>query len=305
MPVLLPAEPREQHRGDLIPPRHEHGSARVDDDDRARVRCGHRPHQIALAAGKCKIRAVEALGLDQLVGPGDDDGDVGLARGRRRRDQGVGRGDFRAAARSCLFNAALAAVNATLPDQVPPERRGFASGLVGIGIPLAILAGSLIANVVASDVTRFVAPAALALMLSLLFAIVLEDRVRPTEPAEAFGLSEFFGSFVFNPRRHPDFAWTWLTKFLVMFGYAGIATYLPYFLQSTFGLTESEVISVVVAANVASMGPSLGSAPAPSCPLTSRWPPRCCPTRTRRPRTSACSTSRTPCPSRSPRPSHR
>ena len=55
-----------------------------------------------------------------------------------------------------------------------------------------------------------------------------KDRVLTEKPATPFGVKEFFGSFVFNPRKHPDFGWTWLTKFLVMFGYAGIATFLPY-----------------------------------------------------------------------------
>ncbi|MGY1840583.1 MULTISPECIES: MFS transporter [unclassified Modestobacter] len=151
-----------------------------------------------------------------------------------------------------LLNGTLAAVNATLPDQVPEHRRGLASGLVGIGIPLAILTGSLIANLFSSDVTRFVAPAALGLLLSFLFAALLKDKVRASKPTERFGPREFLGSFVFDPRKHPDFGWTWLSKFLVMFGYAGIATYLPYFLQSQFGLDESQVVATVLAASAAS-----------------------------------------------------
>ncbi|GAA4974156.1 MFS transporter [Kineococcus glutinatus] len=151
-----------------------------------------------------------------------------------------------------LLNGALAAVNATLPDQVPEHRRGLASGLVGIGIPLAILTGSLIANAFSSDVTRFVAPAALALLLCALFALLLHDRTRESRPAQPFGFREFVGSFVFDPRKHPDFGWAWLTKFLVMFGYAGIATYLLYFLQAQFGLDEAAAVGVVVAANIAS-----------------------------------------------------
>ena len=151
-----------------------------------------------------------------------------------------------------LLNGALAAVNATLPDQVPEHRRGLASGLVGVGIPLAILSGSLIANAFSSDTARFAGPAALALVLCLAFALLLRDRVRPQRPAQPFGFREFLGSFVFDPRKHPDFGWAWLTKFLVMFGYAGIATYLPYFLQDRFGLDEGATISTVVAASAAS-----------------------------------------------------
>jgi len=48
--VLLPAEPGQEHRRDVLAPRHEHGRPRVDDDDRVRVRCGDRPHELILAA---------------------------------------------------------------------------------------------------------------------------------------------------------------------------------------------------------------------------------------------------------------
>ena len=74
------------------------------------------------------------------------------------------------------FNAVLAAANATIPDQVPVERRGKVSGLVGMATPLAILLGSVIVNQISADGARFIVPAALGLIFSLLFAAVLRDR---------------------------------------------------------------------------------------------------------------------------------
>ncbi|BDZ41608.1 MFS transporter [Paraoerskovia sediminicola] len=159
------------------------------------------------------------------------------------------------------FNATLSAVIATLPDQVAPAGRGKVSGMIGIATPIAILAGSLVANAFQSDVLRFVVPAAIGLVAAIAFALVLDDKPRQTPPAEKFSAKEFFGSFVFNPRKHRDFAWTWLTKFLVMFGYAGIATYLPFYLTDRFELAEAEATSVIVLANMASVAMMMISSP--------------------------------------------
>lgn len=159
------------------------------------------------------------------------------------------------------FNASLSAITATLHDQVEPAGRGKVSGLMGIGTPLSILAGSAVANAIASDFWRFALPAIVAVVLATVFAFVLDDKVRTAPPAHRFGIKEFLGSFVFNPRANRDFAWTWLTKFLVMFGYAGIATYLPYYLTDSFGLAEQEATGVILAANLAATVTMVVSSP--------------------------------------------
>jgi len=151
------------------------------------------------------------------------------------------------------MNAVLAAANATLPDQVPVSGRGKVSGIVGLTTPLGILAGSFLVNFLSDDFARFVVPAVIATVLAVLFVLVLKDRRLDEKPAQRFTIGQFFGSFVFNPAKHPDFGWTWLTKFLVMFGYAGIATFLPFYLTEKFGLDEQTAISTILVANLASM----------------------------------------------------
>jgi MFS family permease len=159
------------------------------------------------------------------------------------------------------MNAVLAAANATLPDQVPVSSRGKVSGLVGITTPIGILAGSFLVNFLPGDFERFVVPGVISLILAILFVAILKDRALAQKPADRFTIGMFFGSFVFNPRTHPDFGWTWLTKFLVMFGYAGIATFLPLYLVTKFGLDEESAIGVILAANLASMAAMAISSP--------------------------------------------
>jgi MFS family permease len=159
------------------------------------------------------------------------------------------------------MNAVLAAANATLPDQVPQQSRGKVSGIIGITTPLGILGGNFLVTFLSDDFARFVVPAAIATVLSVLFVLVLKDRRLEHKPAQRFTVGQFFGSFVFNPVKHPDFGWTWLTKFFVMFGYAGVATFLPFYLTEKFQLDEQAAITTILIANLASMAAMMVSAP--------------------------------------------
>lgn len=150
------------------------------------------------------------------------------------------------------INGALAASNATVPDQVAPARRGLASGVIGVMTSVAILGGSFLVNFLADDVSRFAAPALVGLVAAVVFVIFLDDRKVDKRPHERYGFKEFLGSFVFNPVKHRDFAFAWLTTFLVMFGYAGVATFLPLYLSDRFGLGEQDAIAIVLLCNLAS-----------------------------------------------------
>lgn len=151
------------------------------------------------------------------------------------------------------LNGVMAASTATVPDQVPVDSRGKVSGIIGLTTPLGILGGSFLVNFLSDDLSRFLVPALIAVVFVGVFVFTLKDRVLTEKPAERYGVKEFFGSFVFNPRKHPDFGWTWLTKFLIMFGYAGIATFLPFYLTEQFGLSEQDAITTILMANLASM----------------------------------------------------
>jgi MFS family permease len=159
------------------------------------------------------------------------------------------------------MNAALAAANATLPDQVPGAARGKVSGIIGLTTPLGILGGNVLVSFLSDDFLRFVVPALVSVALAFVFVLLLKDRRLTEKPAQRFTVGQFFGSFVFNPVKHRDFGWTWLTKFLVMFGYAGIATFLPFYLTEKFSLDEQAAINTILIANVASMAAMMVSSP--------------------------------------------
>jgi MFS family permease len=151
-----------------------------------------------------------------------------------------------------FINSAQAAANATVADQVPDVRRGVVSGLVGFGLPVALLVGSIVVNAFTGYIPRFVVPGALMVLFSAFLVAVLRDRKIEKVDVPRFSLKEFGMSFVFNPRKAPDFGWVWLSRFAIMFGYSGINTYTVYLLVDRFHMSGSSLTGLIVLNNLAS-----------------------------------------------------
>src|SRR6478609_3250419 len=149
-------------------------------------------------------------------------------------------------------NFAQAAEAATLADQVPEHRRGFVSGLVGAATPVAILAGAISLNAFPNDFLRAVIPAAVGLVLGLIFAFVLKDKVRTERRQERMSVLNLLKTFWFNPKKHPDLGWAWLTKAMIMFGYGSVAAYLTLFLATSYGMSIPEQLSFNLSATLVS-----------------------------------------------------
>lgn len=142
------------------------------------------------------------------------------------------------------FNAAIAAMMATIPDQVPDADRGRASGAFGAAVTGGILTGSAVAALTENTTLMFMLPAALAVALSAQFVLWFKD-VSPAGAPDRFSFKEFWSTFVFNPRRHPDFGWAWLSKFLVMFGSVAPMSYMVYFVAFRLDMTAGAAGALV------------------------------------------------------------
>ncbi|MGW2052113.1 MFS transporter [Streptomyces sp. NPDC001858] len=137
-------------------------------------------------------------------------------------------------------NFAFAGATATVADQVPENKRGFVSGVIGASTPLGILVGSALLSFLSTDFLRFFVPALFALAFGTWFGLRLKDRVRAEPPTEPLGLRSLLMSFVFNPRKNPDFGWAWLSRFFIVLGYGALSGYLTLFLAAHFGMTDTD-----------------------------------------------------------------
>ncbi|PWI42247.1 MFS transporter [Streptomyces sp. ICBB 8177] len=126
------------------------------------------------------------------------------------------------------LNGMLAGLTAPVADQVPVTQRAVVSGWTGICQSLGlVLGGLLVTEAVTGTTTGYALTALLTVALALPFVLAFPDPVlppghRPPRPrASAFWVS---------PRRHPDFGWAWLTRFLINLGNSIGTLYLLYYL---------------------------------------------------------------------------
>jgi MFS family permease len=116
-----------------------------------------------------------------------------------------------------FFNALLAALVAVLPDQVPVAQRGRVAGVLGICLPIASVSGTFVVQLFTGNtLAMFLAPCAIGGILILLFVVALRDRRLAVADRPAWSLREFTSAFYLNPRKHPDFAWAFASRFLLV-----------------------------------------------------------------------------------------
>lgn len=146
------------------------------------------------------------------------------------------------------LNAMFAALVAAVPDQVPHAQRGTVGGWLGVGQTLGIVVGSGLAAAVGGIVAGYLVCAAFLLVASVPYLALRRDTVIDTPPRFEWR------SFWISPRRHPDFGWAWLTRFLMNLGNSIAIVYLLYFLQDAVGYPDPDggvfVLTAVYAATL-------------------------------------------------------
>jgi len=156
-------------------------------------------------------------------------------------------------AQLCL-NTLLAALIATVPDQVPPEQRGLISGVVGLAQPLGVAIGvALVSRIVTSPAPAYDIIAATLLVTTLGCVAAIREPSPPSTPRPWSG---WLRGFWVSPRRHPDFAWAWLSRLLVNLSQALGIGYLIYFLQDVVRLPRDQAaqgVSLLVAVYTGSL----------------------------------------------------
>ncbi|WP_028271487.1 MFS transporter [Arthrobacter sp. UNC362MFTsu5.1] len=136
-------------------------------------------------------------------------------------------------------NAAYAAITAAVPDRVPVPQRATVGGLAAMGQTVGILVGAVFGAVVSGNYMVGYWLCAAALLLSVLpYLFHRNDPVLPRSARPPFHWKVFARGFWISPARHPDFAWAWLTRFLMNVGNQLTIVYLLFFLRDIIGYEE-------------------------------------------------------------------
>jgi MFS family permease len=141
-----------------------------------------------------------------------------------------------------FFNALLAAMVAVLPDQVPAVQRGLVAGVLGVCLPIASVTGTFVVQLFTGNLlAMFLGPCAIGGFFIVVFAVTLKDRRLAKADKPTWSLRELLTTFYVNPRRSPDFAWAFASRFMFVLAYAFLTTYQAYYLLDKIGSHEHDV----------------------------------------------------------------
>ncbi|MGW7317624.1 MFS transporter [Streptomyces sp. NPDC054854] len=172
----------------------------------------------------------------------------------------------------CLVQATMnvyqAAVTAIVPDRVPAVRRGTASALVGLGLPIGGTVGVLVASRTAEHLRVgylvFGAIVAVAALLLTTFCRDLPragatDRTGAAEPAPAAPKGAQWAAFLSALANH-DFRWAFIGRALMVLGYFSVVGYQLYILgdhiELPAGLTPPAAMAVLTPVSMVAMAVS-------------------------------------------------
>ncbi|MEU3431489.1 MFS transporter [Streptomyces gardneri] len=128
------------------------------------------------------------------------------------------------------LNAAFAALTAAVPDQVRPRWRGMVGGWLGVSQVVGILVGTALATVAGGITAGYLACAGFSVLAAVPYVLMRRDSTLAPAARPAFRWRTFLAGFWIDPRRHPDFGWAWLTRFLMNLSYSISTMYLLYYL---------------------------------------------------------------------------
>ncbi|MFI6001379.1 MFS transporter [Streptomyces sp. NPDC051366] len=144
------------------------------------------------------------------------------------------------------LNAAFAALTAAVPDQVPPRRRGLVGGWLGVSQVGGILVGTALATVAGDITAGYLACAAFSVLAAVPYVVMRRDTRLWPDARPAFRCRTFLTGFWIDPRRHPDFGWAWLTRFLMNLSYSVSTMYLLYYLTDAVHYEDDADTGVLI-----------------------------------------------------------
>jgi MFS family permease len=144
------------------------------------------------------------------------------------------------------YSSATVALTASIPDQLAPNRRGPASALVGLSLPVGAVTGLFVAQLVAPNLSAMILlPACIAAVAAILFAVRLSDRQLAAAERPHFGWTQFFNTFWVNPAHAPNYAWAWWSRLLLFLGIAAIQAYQAFYLIIVLHFAPDQVAGAV------------------------------------------------------------
>lgn len=156
-------------------------------------------------------------------------------------------------------NVTSAAYSGIIPDLVPEDQRGKASGYMALMSQLGTLlgvvcSGSLFGH--APDMFKFALIAVVLTAVGACTVFGIRENALPEKPPKIVWL-DYLKSLWIDPKQHPDFAWVWITRALVMIGFYSVLPFVNYYLIDVIGSKDvsndvSKVTGLILIASTVS-----------------------------------------------------
>ena len=136
-------------------------------------------------------------------------------------------------------NIASGAFMGVIPDVVPEQERGKASGYMALMTQFGTLLGAVGAGMILKGtMERYLAVAIVLILVGFSTRKIKEFHQEAAEPID---WSVYWKSLWIDPKKFPDFAWVWITRFLVMMGFYAIMPFINYYLADVVGVPQAKV----------------------------------------------------------------
>ncbi len=130
-------------------------------------------------------------------------------------------------------NIALSAFMGIIPDLVPADQHGIASGYMAFMSQFSTLGGVFLGGKLISNGNIPLTYGLLGGVFVVFFLVSLagipENKL--TGPVPAINWRNHFGSLIHPLIEYPDFRWVWITRGLMMLGFYSMSPYILYYLR--------------------------------------------------------------------------
>ena len=133
-------------------------------------------------------------------------------------------------------NTAQAPYQGLLPDVVPVEQRGTASGYYGVANLVGIASGTVGAGLLLAHFGRSAAVASIVVVLvttMLVTVLVVQDRAAPVE-GQFRSARELLSKTFAVPFRNRDFLWLMVSRLLIFMGFGGLQNFAFFYFDNVF-----------------------------------------------------------------------
>ena len=133
-------------------------------------------------------------------------------------------------------NTAQAPYQGLLPDVVPEDQRGEASGFYGVANLVGIASGTVGAGLLLAHFGRSLSIASIVVVLvatMLATVLLVPDRATPVE-GQFRTARELFGKTFAVPFRNRDFLWLMASRLLIFMGFGGLQNFAFFYFDNVF-----------------------------------------------------------------------